>query len=143
LVLVRDRDQAAVIERALGAASGPRQALARIYPSLRVTGRTFRARGLPENMELDKFSMAAPLPRIEFFTTPDSRPQPDAVLEPGAGWGVLRLLQQGAVRRAEGKEWDTVIRLRDGGTELVLAVTVVFDQPLPPLDRWPGPAPSR
>ncbi len=140
LVLVRDRDQAAVIERALDAPSGPRQALARIYPSLRVAGRTFRPRGLPENVEVDKFPVAAPLPRIEFFTTPDSRPQPDAVIEPGAGWGVLRLLQQGAVRRADGKEWDTVIRLRDGGTELVLAVTAVFDQPLPPLDRWPVPA---
>lgn len=137
LVLVRDRDQAGVIERTLRLPADPRQALARVYPSMRIAGRNFRPRGLPQDTEVQKLSVAAPLPRMEFFTTPDPRPQADAVLESDPGWGVLRLLQQGAVRRAEGKEWDTALRLRDGDTDLVLAVTVVFDQPLPPLDRWP------
>ena len=86
-------------------------------------------------------SVAAPLPRLEFFTTPDPRSQADAVIARDPGWGLLRLLQEGSVRRAEGKEWDAVLRIREGDTDLVLAVTVVFDQPLPPLDRWPTAAP--
>jgi hypothetical protein len=141
LVLLRDRDQAATIERVLGPANSPRQAIARIYPSLRISGRNFRPRGMPENTVLDKFSLSAPLPQIEFFTTPDPKAEPDARVASGPGWGVIRLLQAGAVRRADGKEWDTVIHLADRGTDLVLAVTIVFDQPLPALDRWPGSAP--
>ena len=140
LVLLRDRDQAATIERALGAPSGPRQPVARVYPSIRISGRNFRPRGLPENLELDKFSAAAPLPRIEFFTTPDPKPEPDAKIEPGSAWGALRLIQtstNNAVRRADGKEWDAVVKLNERGTDLVLAVSIVFDQPLPTLDRWP------
>jgi len=138
LVLLRDRDQAAAIEHALGAPSGPRQALARIYPSLRLNGRSFRARGLADNVELDKIPMGAPLPRIEFFTSPDPKPQPDATAGGGSGWGALRLIQQGAVRRADGKEWDAVVTLNERGTTLVLALTLVFDQPLPALDTWPA-----
>ena len=106
---------------------------------MRVTGRNFRPRGLPENVEIDKFPMVAPLPRMEFFTTPDPKPAADVAIEPGSSWGVLRLIQSGAVRRAEGKEWDAVIHLTDRGTNLVLAVCLVFDQPLPVLDRWPAP----
>jgi hypothetical protein len=60
-------------------------------------------------------------------------------VEPGPGWGVLRLLQQpGVQRRADGREWDTVIRLNHKGTELVLPVTVSFEQGLPPADQWPA-----
>jgi hypothetical protein len=137
---MRDRDQSAALERILGAAPGPRQELARIFPSLEVNGRNFRARGLAENVEIARFPAASPLPRIEFYTTPDPKPAPDAQFAPGSDWGALRLLQRGAVRRADGKEWDAVVRLRDRGSELVLAVTVVFEQPLPALDRWPAPS---
>jgi hypothetical protein len=62
----------------------------------------------------------------------------DAAMEPGPGWGVLRLLQQGAVRRADGKEWDAIVHVNNKGTDLVLAVTVVLEQPLPPLEQWPA-----
>ena len=139
--LIRDRDQAATIERAIGAAAGgmPRQALARIFPSMRVAGRDFRPRGLPENIEIDKFSLVAPLSRMEFFTTPDPKPVADVSVDPGADWGALHLIQSGSVRRAEGKEWDAVIHVTDRGIDLVLAVSLVFDQPLPALDRWPAP----
>ena len=76
--------------------------------------------------------------RIEFFTTVGPKSVADAVVEPGPGWGVLHLLQQNSVRRAEGKEWDAIISLNDRGTELVLPVTIVLDQPLPALDQWPA-----
>jgi hypothetical protein len=142
LVLLRDRDQAPTVERVLGAPNGPRQPSARVYPSIRVAGRSFRPRGLPENTILDKFGLAAPLSPIEFFTTPDPKPEPDARIASGAAWGALRLLQTGAVRQAEGKEWEAVIRLNDRGTELVLAVLLTFDQPLPALDRWPATTPK-
>lgn len=142
--LIRDRDQAATVERAVGAPGGetPRQALARIFPSMRVAGRDFRPRGLPENIEIDKFSLAEPLPRMEFFTTPDPKPVADVSIDPGKGWGALRLIQSGSVRRAEGKEWDAVIHVTDRGIDLVLAVSLVIDQPLPALDHWPAPLPK-
>ncbi|HWA24646.1 MAG TPA: type VI secretion protein IcmF/TssM N-terminal domain-containing protein [Lacunisphaera sp.] len=138
LVLLRDRDQAPTVERVLGAPSGQRLPSARVYPSIRVAGRSFRARGLPENTQLDKFSISAPLSPIEFFNTPDPKAEADAKIATGSAWGALRLLQAGAVRQADGKEWETVLRLNDRGTELVLAVQVTFNQPLPALDRWPS-----
>ncbi len=139
LLLMRERDQAATIESAAGAASGPRQALNRVFPSMRLNGHSFGARSLRENVEIDKISVAAPLPRMEFFITPDPTLSPDGLIEAGPDWGVLHLIQHGSVLRAGGKEWDTVIHLRDHGTDLVLAVTLVFEQPLPELDRWPAP----
>jgi hypothetical protein len=53
---------------------------------------------------------------------------------------VLRLLQQGSTRRADGKEWDVLIRLNHKGTELVLPATVTFEQALPALEQWPAAA---
>ena len=50
----------------------------------------------------------------------------------------MRLLGQGAVRRADGLEWDAVVRLREDKSELALAVTVVLEKPLPSVDRWPA-----
>lgn len=141
LILLRDRDQGPVVEQALGARQGTRQPLSRVYPSMRIAARSFRVRGLTDNLELDKFSMAAPLPRFEFFTTPDPKAEAEASIVPSAEWGVLRLIQRGSVRRVEGKEWDAVVRLNDRGTELVLAVSVVFSQPIPALDHWPAVAP--
>ncbi len=140
--LLRDKDQAATIELALGPAKAPRQALARIFPSMRLNGRSFRPRGLPENVEIDKVSAAAGLSRLEFFTTPDPKPIADLVIEPGASWGLLRLIQAGAVRRADGKEWDAVAHVNDRGTDLVLGLTLVFDQALPELDKWPVSTPK-
>ena len=91
-------------------------------------------------MVLDKLTSAAPLSRLEFFTTVGPKSVADAVVEPGAGWGVLRLLQQGSARRADGKEWDVLIRLNYRGTELVLPATVAFEQALPALEQWPAAA---
>lgn len=136
LVLPSDQDQEAIIQRALGA-SGAKQAITRAFKSTRVNDRSYPLSGLPESVALDKFNSAAALPRLEFFTTAGPKSVADAAVEPGSGWGALRLLQQGAVRRADGKEWDAIIRLSNRGTELVLAVTVTFDQSLPPLDQWP------
>jgi hypothetical protein len=77
---------------------------------------------------------------MEFSTTPDPKPTPDASLVFEPGWSLLRLLTQGSVRRNDGLEWDTVVRLKEDRTELVLALTVVFEKPLPTLDRWPSSA---
>jgi IcmF-related N-terminal domain len=140
LVLPSDRDEEAAVQRALGA-NGAKQAIARVFQSMRITDRSYPLRGLPESVMLDnKFPVAAPLPRLEFFTTAGPKSVADAAVEPGPGWGVLRLLQQGSVRRAEGREWDAIIRLNNRGTELVLAVTIVFEQALPALDQWPATA---
>ena len=137
LVLLRDKDQQGVLDRAGGAMSLPRQAMARIYPSMRVTGRSFRLRGLPDDVEVDKFTVATPLPKIELFTGSDPKPEADAVVESAGDWGALRLLLQGAERHTDGKVWDTVIHLNDRGKDLVVAVSLNFDQALPPLDKWP------
>jgi len=139
LVLPSDRDQEAAVQRALGA-NGAKQAITRAFKSTRVTDRSYPLSGLPESVVLDKFTIAVPLPRLEFFTTVGPKSVADAVVDPGPAWGVLHLLQQGAVRRADGKEWDAIIRLNNRGTELVLAVTVTLEQPLPAPDQWPATA---
>jgi hypothetical protein len=139
LVLPSDQNQEAVVQRALGA-GGAKQAITRVFKSMRVTDHNYPLLGLPESVTIDKFTTAVPLPRLEFFTTVGPKSVPDATLEPGPAWGVLRLLQQGAVRRADGREWDAIIRLNHRGTELVLAVTVTLDQPLPAPDQWPATA---
>ena len=136
--LLRDKDQATTVEKALGPAKAPRQALARIFPSMRVNGRSFRQRGLLENVDVDKLPVASSLPQLEFFTTPDPKPVADVSKEASAPWGVLRLILAGSVRRSDGKEWDAVIHFNDRGTDLVLAVTFVFESGLPVLDRWPA-----
>ncbi len=137
LVLPSDQDQVAAVQRALGA-SGADKAITRVFKSLRVGDRGYPLQGLPESVVLDKLNLASPMSRIEFFTTVGPKSVADAVVEPGPGWGVLHLLQQNSVRRAEGKEWDAIISLNDRGTELVLPVTIVLDQPLPALDQWPA-----
>jgi hypothetical protein len=139
LVLPSDQDQTAAIQRALGA-GGADKAITHVFKSLRVDDRGYPLQGLPESVVLQKFTLASALPRIEFFTTVGPKSVADAAVEPGPGWGVLRLLQQNSVRRAEGKEWDAIIHLNDRGTELVLAVTISFEQALPPLEQWPATA---
>lgn len=137
LVLPSDQNQEAALQKALGS-GGAKQAIARVFKSTRVTDRSYPLQGLPESVTLDKFTVNAPLPRLEFFTTAGPKSVADASVEPGAGWGVLRLLQQGAVRRADGREWDAIVRVNNRGADLVLAVTIVLEQPLPPLDQWPA-----
>ena len=139
LVLPSDNEQEAAIRRALGA-GGANQAIARTFKSLRVSDRGYPLQGLPESVVLDKFTLVAPLPRLEFFTTVGPKTVADATVEPGPGWGVLRLLQLGALRNADGKEWYAIIRLNDRGNELVLAVTIALDQSLPALAQWPAAA---
>ena len=139
LVLPSDQTQEAAIQRALGA-NGARQAITRVFKSMRVTDRSYPLQGLPESVILDKFTVAAPVARLEFFTTAGPKSVADATVEPGPGWGVLHLLQQGGVRHPDGKEWDAIIRLNNQGTELVLAVTIVFEQALPALEQWPATA---
>ncbi len=140
LVLIRDRDQAPTLERVTGAGVSGKIPLARVYPSFRLAGRDLRARGLIENLEIGRFALTATPSPMEFSTTPDPKPTPDASLVFEPGWSLLRLLVQGSVRRADGLEWDTVVRLKEDRTELVLALTVVFEKPLPTLDRWPSSA---
>ncbi|MBI2498551.1 MAG: hypothetical protein HYV75_11745, partial [Opitutae bacterium] len=137
LVLPSDQEQEGIVQRALGSA-GSKQAITRVYKSVRVADRIYPLSGLPESVMLEKFNLATPLPRLEFFTTVGPKTVPDATVEPGPAWGALRLLQQGAVRRADGKEWDAIIRLNNRGTDLVLAVTIVLDQGLPASDQWPA-----
>jgi len=137
LVLIRDRDQATTIERVAGAAGGTRVPLARVYPSFRLAGRDLRARGLVDNLEIGRFGVTSTPPQLEFSTTPDPKPVPDATIVFESGWSLLRLILQSSIRRADGLEWDTVVRLREDKTELALGVTVVFEKPLPTLDRWP------
>ncbi len=138
IVLPSDQEQEGIIQRALGA-SGARQAITRVFKSVRVTDRSYPLQGLPESVVLDKSTTAAALPRLEFFTTVGPKSVADAAVELPAGWGALRLLQQGATRRANGREWDAIVRLNNRGTELVLAVTLSFEQPLPALEQWPAP----
>ena len=137
LVLPSDQNQDAALLKIMGA-GGTKQAIARALKSMRVTDRSYPLQGLPENVVLEKFSVTAPLPRLEFFTTAGPKSVADASVEAGSGWGVLRLIQQGAVRRADGKEWDAIIHVNNRGTDLVLAVTIVLDQALPPLEQWPA-----
>jgi hypothetical protein len=139
LVLPSDQDQDAIVQKALGA-GGAKQAIARGFKSIRVGDRGYPLSGLPESVVLAKFNSAAPLPRLEFFTTVGPKSVADAAVESGAGWGVLRLLQSGAVRRADGKEWDAIVRLNNRGAELTMAVTITVDRALPPLDQWPATA---
>jgi hypothetical protein len=141
LVLIRDRDQVPTVDRALGPPKGQRIPLARVYPSLRFGGRDFRARGLVENIEIGRYSVAQTLPAIEFSTTPDPRPEPDARFEPPAGWSLIRLLQGASNRRSDGLEWDTVVVIREDDAELPLAMGVIFEKPLPPRDQWPVVSP--
>lgn len=136
IVLLRDRDQAATIERVLGA-SNRRKPLGRVYPSMRIGGRDFRVRGLAENVEVAKLPASELPARVEFSVTPDPKDEPDA-FTPLGPWGILRLIQEGSIRRAEGKEWDTVLRVPDREGELVLAITVVFEKPLPLVEKWPA-----
>jgi len=138
MLIVRQRDQAAIVEKVAGSARGSRTPIERVYPSFRVGGRDFRVRNLAENLELGSFALADDLPALEFSLTPDPKPTPDARLALPEGWSVLRLIQAGANRRADGLEWDTVLRLTEEGTELVLAVTFILEKPLPPLNRWPA-----
>jgi hypothetical protein len=136
LVLPSDQDQEAIVAKILGS-GGAKQAITRTFKSTRVGDRGYPLSGLPESVPLGSFPSTAALPRLEFFTTVGPKSVADAAVEPGSAWGALRLLQQGAVRRADGKEWDTVVRLVNKGAELVLPVTLVFEQGLPPADQWP------
>ncbi|MDB6165057.1 MAG: type secretion protein IcmF [Lacunisphaera sp.] len=139
LILPSDQDQDGILQRALGAGAS-KQAVTRAFKSIRVGDRGYPLQGLPESLVLDKFATAASLPRLEFFTTVGPKTVADAVVESGPAWGVLRLLQQRATRRADGKEWDAILHLNNRGTDLVLPVTVSFEQPLPPLEQWPATA---
>jgi hypothetical protein len=85
--------------------------------------------------------VAQTLPAIEFSTTPDPRPEPDARFEPPAGWSLIRLLQGASNRRSDGLEWDTVVVIREDDAELPLAMGVIFEKPLPPRDQWPVVSP--
>ena len=137
LVLPSDQEQEAIIAKILGSA-GAKQAITRTFKSTRVSDRGYPLSGLPESLLVDKFPVAAPLPRLEFFTTVGPKSVADGTVEPGPTWGALRLLQQNAVRRADGKDWDAVVRLNHKGTELVLPVTLSFEKGLPPADQWPA-----
>ena len=139
--ILRETDQGPAIERALGTRPELRQLLGRIFPTIRLDGRSFRERSLEENLEVDSISLNAPLPRLEFFTTPDAKPLPDAEIPASSPWGALRLIQQGAARLQDGKEWDAVIRLTDRGSKYLLAVSITLEQPLPLLEDWPAPQP--
>ena len=115
------------------------QAIAKSLKSIRVGSVFFPLAGLPESGQLAKLPASAAPPRFEFFTTAGPKPVADAAVEPGSAWGVLRLLQQaGTQRRADGREWDTVIRVNHKGTELILPVTISLEQGLPPADQWPA-----
>lgn len=137
LVLPSDQEQEGIINKTLGS-GGAKQAITRAFKSTRVNDRSYPLSGLPESVPLDKFAVASSLPRLEFFTTVGPKSVADAAAEPGPVWGALRVLQQNAVRRAEGKEWDALVRLNHRGNELVLPVTLLFEQALPPADQWPG-----
>jgi hypothetical protein len=139
IVLPSDQDQETIIQRVLGAA-GAKQAITKVFKSTRVIDRGYPLSGLPESLALNKLNVAAPLPRLEFFTTVGPKSVADAAVEPGPAWGVLRQLQQNAVRRGDGKDWDTIIRLNHRGTELVLPITISFDQALPAIEQWPAVA---
>lgn len=135
ILVLRHKDQAPTIERVLGPGNH-RNLIGRVYPSMRIARRDFRIRGMAENLEVAKLP-ASDLPEhVEFSLTPDPKDVPDAFSQLGP-WGVLRLLQDASVRRAEGKEWDTLLRVNDREGEMVLAITVVFEKPLPMPDRWP------
>ncbi len=136
LVLPSDQEQEAIIGKVLGSA-GAKQAITRSLKSTRVNDRSYPLSGLPESLNLEKVSVGGALPRLEFFTTVGPKSVADAAVEPGAAWGALRLLQQNAVRRADGKEWDAIVRLNFKGTDLVLPITLVFEKGLPPVDQWP------
>jgi len=138
LFVARDKDQAPIIERIAGTSASTRVLVGRVFPSMRMAGRDFRVRGLMENAELGRFGLADKLPAIEFSTTPDPKATPDAKIELGESWSLLRLLSQGSIRRAEGQEWDAVIRIKDGKSEVMLAVTIVLEKPLPPVSEWPA-----
>jgi hypothetical protein len=139
LVLPSDQEQETIISRVLGA-GGAKQAITKAFKSTRVGDRGYPLSGLPESLALNKLNVAASLPRIEFFTTVGPKSVADAAVEPGPAWGVLRQLQQNAVRRGDGKDWDTIIRLNHKGTELVLPVTISFDKGLPAVEQWPAAA---
>jgi hypothetical protein len=136
LVLPSDQEQETILNKVLGS-GGAKQAITRAFKSTRVNDRGYPLSGLPESLPLDKVSAAAALPRLEFFTTVGPKSVADAAVEPGPAWGALRLLQQNAVRRADGKEWDAIVRLNYKGSDLVLPVTLVFEKGLPPVDQWP------
>lgn len=140
LVLPSDQDQETIAQKILGAGPAKQQAVTKSFKSLRVGDRGYPLSGLPESVVLAKFTGASALPRIEFFTTAGPKSVADGAAEPGAAWGVLRLLQQNAVRRADGREWDAIIRLNHKGTELALPVTITFEQGLPAADQWPANA---
>jgi hypothetical protein len=139
LVLPSDQEQESIAQKVVGAGPARQQAITKVLKSMRVGTAFYPLSGLPESGVLAKFPASAPTPRLEFFTTAGPKSVADAAVEPGPGWGVLRLLQQpGVQRRADGREWDTVIRLNHKGSELVLPVTVSFEQGLPPADQWPA-----
>jgi len=138
LVLPSDQDQEAIAQKVVGK-DAARQAITKALKSIRVGTTFYPLSGLPESGQLAKLPASGSLPRLEFFTTAGPKSVADAAVEPGPAWGVLRLLQQpGTQRRADGKEWDTIIRVNNKGTELVLPVTISLEQGLPPADQWPA-----
>jgi hypothetical protein len=139
LVLPSDQEQEAIAQKVVGAAPARQLAITKALKSIRVGTTFYPLSGLPESVPLAKITAATPMPRLEFFTTAGPKSVADATVDAGPAWGVLRLLQQpGTQRRADGREWDTVIRLNNKGTELVLPVTVTIEQGLPPADQWPA-----
>jgi hypothetical protein len=78
------------------------------------------------------------IPALEFFETPDPKPQADARHAFGTGnWAVLHALENGAQRGSDGKKWDVLVTLRDAQGESRLQLSFELDAPLPPLDQWP------
>lgn len=135
VLLVRDRDQQATIERVLG--PGQRQLLSRVYRSARIAGRDFRTVSADGQTVLELALAEAP-PDLELSTTADPKPTPDARHTFSGGWGILRLLQDASVRRPDGRQWETVVRVTDAEGEMALALIVEFERGLPPVAEWPS-----
>jgi hypothetical protein len=103
-------------------------------------GRAFRTQ-VPTDTEIFKTNVAENLPPLELFIAADVKADADARFAFAPGWSALRLLNNDVIRRSGGKEWESVVRVKDEkGQDQFLLLVFQFEKPLPELDQWPTTA---
>ena len=108
-----------------------------LWRSLRVDGRAFRTQ-VPADTEIARVLVSDSLPPLELFLAADVKPDADARYAFEPGWSVFRQLRTHAIRRANGKDWEGVVQLKDDtGADQFLLLLFAFDKPLPEMAEWP------
>ena len=79
------------------------------------------------------------LPELEFFIGAETKPKADARATINGSWGPMRLIAQEkfCVATDGGKTWLCPVEVVTGESRSYFVLSLQFEQPIPPVDRWP------